>query len=109
MRRKFEAFDKFKQFKAKAELQLGKHIKALRSNRGGEYLLGEFKEYLTQHGTHGHGSWRDQSKNDDPMDSEVGRRWALELIRFRTISSVRIMSQGKDDQKVILWKGIKVK
>ena len=21
-----------------------------------------------QHGTHGHGSWRDQSKNDDPME-----------------------------------------
>ena len=37
------------QFKAEAELQLGKHIKALRSDRGGEYLLGEFKEYLTQH------------------------------------------------------------
>src|SRR5579862_6779626 len=50
MRRKSEAFDKFKQFKAEAELQLGKHIKALRSDRGGEYLLGEFKEYLTQQG-----------------------------------------------------------
>ena len=50
MRRKSEAFDKFKQFKAEAELQLGKHIKDLRSDRGGEYLLGEFKEYLTQHG-----------------------------------------------------------
>jgi hypothetical protein len=32
MRRKSEAFDKFKQFKAEAELQLGKHIKALRSD-----------------------------------------------------------------------------
>ena len=50
MRRKFEAFEKFKEFRAEVENQLGKHIKAIRSNRGGEYLLGDFKDYLTQNG-----------------------------------------------------------
>ncbi|GKB60536.1 putative retrotransposon protein [Tanacetum coccineum] len=35
-----------KVFKAEVELQLGKKIKALRSDRGGEYLSQEFKDYL---------------------------------------------------------------
>ena len=48
MRRKSEAFEKFKEFRAKVENQLGKRIKAIRSDRGGEYLLGNFKDYLTQ-------------------------------------------------------------
>jgi hypothetical protein len=39
MRRKFEVVDKFKEFWAEAKKQLGKHIKALRSDRGGEYFL----------------------------------------------------------------------
>ena len=50
MRRKSEAFEKFKEFRAEVENQLGKRIKAIRSNRGGEYLLGDFKDYLTQNG-----------------------------------------------------------
>ena len=48
MRWKSEAFEKFKEFKAELENQLGKHIKAIQSDRGGEYLLGDFKDYLTQ-------------------------------------------------------------
>ena len=50
MKWKFKAFEKFKEFKAEVENQLGKRIKAIRSNRGGEYLLGDFKDYLTQNG-----------------------------------------------------------
>ena len=50
MRRKSEAFEKFKEFRAEVENQLGKHIKAIRSDSGGEYLLGDFKDYLTQNG-----------------------------------------------------------
>ena len=45
MRRKSEAFEKFKKFRAEVENQLGKHIKAIQSDRGGEYLLRDFKEY----------------------------------------------------------------
>ena len=29
---------------------MGKHIKTIRFDRGGEYLLGDFKDYLTQNG-----------------------------------------------------------
>ena len=50
MRRKSKAFEKFKEFRAEVENQLGKRIKAIRSNRGGEYLLGDFEDYLTQNG-----------------------------------------------------------
>ena len=37
MRHKSEAFDKFKEFKTEVQNQLGKSIKAFRSDRGGEY------------------------------------------------------------------------
>ena len=47
---KSEAFDKFREYKAEAEKQSGVHIKQLRSDRGGEYLSGEFKSYLAQEG-----------------------------------------------------------
>ena len=50
MKWKSKAFEKFKEFRAEVENQLGKCIKAIRSDRGGEYLLGDFKDYLTQNG-----------------------------------------------------------
>ncbi|KAK4833980.1 hypothetical protein QYF36_014383 [Acer negundo] len=50
MRHKSDAFDMFKAFKAEVENQLEKHIKILRSNRGGEYLSGEFQQYLIDNG-----------------------------------------------------------
>ena len=50
MRRKSEDFEKFKEFRTEVENQLGKRIKAIRSDRDGEYLLGDFKDYLTQNG-----------------------------------------------------------
>ena len=36
MKKKIEALNKFKEFKTESEKQLGRHIKLLRSNRGGE-------------------------------------------------------------------------
>ena len=50
MRRKSEAFEKFKEFRAEVENQLGKRIKAIQFDHGGEYLLGDFKDYLIQNG-----------------------------------------------------------
>ncbi|XP_078151434.1 uncharacterized protein LOC144546757 [Carex rostrata] len=41
---------KFKEFKTEVENQLNKSIKTLRSDRGGEYLSFEFKEYLKECG-----------------------------------------------------------
>ena len=50
MKWKSKAFEKFNEFKAEVENQFGKHIKAIRSDHGGEYLLENFKDYLTQNG-----------------------------------------------------------
>ena len=43
MRHKSEAFEKVKEFKAEVENNCGISIKFLRSDHGGEYLLGEFR------------------------------------------------------------------
>nr|GFB53334.1 hypothetical protein [Tanacetum cinerariifolium] len=50
LKHKHEVFENFKVFKSEVELQLGKKIKALRSDRGGEYLSQEFKDYLSKNG-----------------------------------------------------------
>ncbi|GJV98312.1 retrotransposon protein, putative, ty1-copia subclass [Tanacetum coccineum] len=50
LKHKHEVFETFKVFKSEVELQLGKKIKALRSDRGGEYLSQEFKEYIGKNG-----------------------------------------------------------
>src|SRR4051812_40284399 len=50
MRRKSETFEKFKEFQNEVENQLGKTIKLLRSDRGGEYLSQEFDDHLKSRG-----------------------------------------------------------
>ena len=50
MKWKSETFENFKEFRAEVENQLGKHIKAIRFDCGGEYLIGDFKDYLTENG-----------------------------------------------------------
>ena len=50
MKHKSESFEKFKEFHNEVKKQAGKCIKVLRSNRGGEYLLDQFKEYLKENG-----------------------------------------------------------
>ncbi|MDF3568372.1 DDE-type integrase/transposase/recombinase, partial [Enterobacter hormaechei] len=50
MKHKSESFEKFKEYRAEVEKQTGKSIKALRSDRGGEYLTTEFLDHLTEAG-----------------------------------------------------------
>ena len=50
MKKKSEALNKFKEFKVELEKQLGRHIKSLRSDRGGEYMFIEFVFFP-------HGAW----------------------------------------------------
>ena len=44
-RQKSNTFEKFKEYKNEVENQLGKKIKVLRFDRGGEYLSIEFNDY----------------------------------------------------------------
>ena len=49
MKKKYETLDKFKEFKAESEKQLGRHIKSLRFDQGGEYMSIEFVSFLKEH------------------------------------------------------------
>nr|GEW29327.1 hypothetical protein [Tanacetum cinerariifolium] len=46
LKHKHEVFETFKVFKSEVENQLGKTIKAIRSDHGGEYISQEFKDYI---------------------------------------------------------------
>lgn len=48
MKYKFEAIDRFKEYRAEVAKQARKCIKALQSNRGGEYLTREFLDCLKE-------------------------------------------------------------
>ena len=48
MRYKSETFEKFKEFKNEVQNQLGRSIKSIRSDRGGEYLSQEFDQHLKE-------------------------------------------------------------
>ena len=50
MKHKSESFEKFREFQNEVENQHGKKIKALRSDRGGEYLSHEFDDHLKECG-----------------------------------------------------------
>jgi transposase InsO family protein len=50
LRTKDEALEYFKIYKAEVENQLGKTIKRLRSDRGGEYIPRDFSEYCEENG-----------------------------------------------------------
>ena len=50
LKEKSEAFEKFKIFKALIENQTGKRLKAIRSDRGGEFSSRNFKTFCNEHG-----------------------------------------------------------
>ena len=50
MQHKSEAFVKVKEFRAQVEKQLDTHIKAIRLDRGGEYISNAFIDHLVQNG-----------------------------------------------------------
>ncbi|KAA0061307.1 gag/pol protein [Cucumis melo var. makuwa] len=47
---KSDSFEKFKEYKAEVENELGKTIKTFRSDRGGEYMDLQFQDYLIEYG-----------------------------------------------------------
>jgi hypothetical protein len=50
LREKSDVFEKCKKFKALAEKKTGRKLKAIRSDRGGEFLSRDFKEFYDRHG-----------------------------------------------------------
>ncbi|GJZ00853.1 retrotransposon protein, putative, ty1-copia subclass [Tanacetum coccineum] len=54
LKHKHEVFETFKVFQKEVENQLGKTIKSLHSDRGGEYMSQEFLDHLKEHGIIAH-------------------------------------------------------
>ncbi|GJR01646.1 retrotransposon protein, putative, ty1-copia subclass [Tanacetum coccineum] len=54
LKHKHEVFETFKVFQKEVENQLGKTIKSLRYDRGGEYMSQEFLDHLKEHGIIAH-------------------------------------------------------
>jgi len=54
IKKKSDVFAIFKEFKAKLELELGKKIKCLRTDNGGEYIDGDFQTFCRQAGIQRH-------------------------------------------------------
>jgi transposase InsO family protein len=50
LQQKLEAFYMFKSFKAHVENEIGKTVKTLRTDRGGEYCSIEFEVFCADHG-----------------------------------------------------------
>jgi transposase InsO family protein len=49
LKEKSETFETFKRFKVMVEKNIGTYIKFLRSDRGGEYLSNNFKNFYKEH------------------------------------------------------------
>jgi transposase InsO family protein len=50
LREKYEEFEKFKVFKLRTENQIGKRLKGVRSDRGGDFSSWNFKDFCDKHG-----------------------------------------------------------
>ena len=50
LRKKFEVFDRFKEFKALVENQTKKKLKVLRKDNGGEFCKKDFEEFCKNFG-----------------------------------------------------------
>ena len=50
LKKKFEAFDEFVEFKALTKKECGHYVKVIRSNRGGEYTFNKFVNFCSQNG-----------------------------------------------------------
>ena len=48
MQKKIETYSKFYEFKALVEKVSGKEVKALRSDNGGKYIPGKFKDFCSK-------------------------------------------------------------
>ncbi|GJW52901.1 retrotransposon protein, putative, ty1-copia subclass [Tanacetum coccineum] len=80
LKHKHKVFETFKVFQKEVENQLGKTIKSLRSDRGGEYMSQDFLDYLKEHGIIAH-----RTSPYTPQDngvSERRNRTLLDMVRF---------------------------
>jgi transposase InsO family protein len=75
LRKKYEVFDKFKEFKALVENQTEKRIKVLRTDNGGEFDGKEFKELCKKCGIA-----RKKTTPYTPQQNGVAKRMNMTLM-----------------------------
>ncbi|KAL4280602.1 hypothetical protein GQ457_03G017070 [Hibiscus cannabinus] len=92
MRHKSEALEKFKEFKNEVQNQHGKSIKALRSDRGGEYLSQDFDKLLKECGI--------VSQLTPPGTPQWNGGYALETTAF-TLNRVPSKSVQKTPHEIL--------
>ena len=64
-----ETYSKFYEFKALVDKESGKKVKALRSDNGGEFISGEFKDFCSAEGIR-----RELIAPHNPQQNEVAER-----------------------------------
>ena len=69
LRNKSEAFEKFKWYLARVEKEIGKRLKCLRSDRGGEFICHEFNNFCIERGIK-----RQVSAPGTPEQNEIAER-----------------------------------
>jgi len=84
LKKKSEAFDRFKEFKALVENQIEKKIKVLRKDNGGEFCSKEFEEFCKKCGI----SWKNTTPYT-PQKNEV-----VERMNKMLMERARIMLSG---------------
>ena len=74
IKNKSDVMEAFKKYQAWAETQTGRKIKALRDDKGGEYMSKAFEDYLAQHGIE-----RQHSAHNRPQQNGVAERtnWTI--------------------------------
>ena len=92
MRHKSESFEKFKLFKNAVQNQLGKNIKKLRSDRGGEYLSQNFDDHLKDCGI-----ISQLTPSGTPQWNGVSER------RNRTLLDIVRSMMSRTDLPISLW------
>ena len=92
MHHKSNYFEKFKEYRTEVEKQLGKPVKAIQLDRGGEYLSNEFIDHLVQNGI-----LSQLSTLKTPQQNGVAER------RIRTLLDMTRSMMSYSKLPVFLW------
>ncbi|GKB58629.1 retrotransposon protein, putative, ty1-copia subclass [Tanacetum coccineum] len=104
LKHKHEVFETFKVFQKEVEKQLGKTIKSLRYDRGGEYTSQEFLDHLKEHGIIAH-----RTPTYTPQHNGVSERRNRTLLhmhkaKYFTTSSIDAeYIAAFDASKMVVW------
>ncbi|KAL0394400.1 UNVERIFIED_CONTAM: hypothetical protein Slati_4406200 [Sesamum latifolium] len=94
MRYKCEAFGRFKEYRLKVKNQTGRTIKALRLDRGGEYLSGEFIDYLKENGIPSQWTLLERHNLTEWLKAGIELCWTCLRKRFFVLRNAVFLEKG---------------